>query len=261
MNLLVVIGIAVGLAMDAFAVAVGTSVSLGRVSGRQVFRFGFHFGLFQAGMPLLGWLAGRGVQGYIAGWDHWVAFGLLAFIGGKAIADALRRDRAAAPSAESSSECAPDDRASVVGRAPPCPPQPRSGGRDASRTDSGAPPALRRAADLRSPSGRPPYIPEAPRSGPARAPDPTRGLTLLMLSVATSIDALAVGLSLGMLRVAIWYPALIIGLVTAALTIVGMRLGSRLATLLGARFSRVTEIVGGLVLIGIGVKILLQHVG
>ena len=168
--------------MDAFAVAVATSVTLGRVTGRQVFRFSFHFGLFQAMMPLAGWFAGRSVQQYIAGWDHWVAFGLLVFVGGRAIYGAFK-------------------------------------------------PA------------------DAPR------PDPTRGLTLLMLSVATSIDALAVGLSLGMLQVAIWYPILIIGVVTFGLTVSGMLLGARL----GPRFGRWTEFFGGLVLIAIGLKILIEH--
>jgi len=179
--------------MDAFAVAVATSVSLGRVTGAQVFRFAFHFGLFQAGMPLLGWLAGRGLQRYIASWDHWVAFGLLAFIGAKAIVDALRSHR-----------------------------------------------ERRRTVDNDA-------------AGTAR--DPTRGWTLLALSVATSIDALAVGLSLGMLEVAIWYPALIIGVVTAGLTVVGMDLGGRISS----RFGRWTELFGGLVLIGIGTKILVEH--
>ncbi len=198
MDFLVVIGIAVGLAMDAFAVAVGASATLGRVTRGQVFRFGFHFGLFQAVMPLIGWLAGRGVHGYIAAWDHWVAFGLLAFIGGKMIVAALR-------------------------------------GSLASQGDADA-------------SERTPV--------PAKAlPDPTRGVTLLMLSVATSIDALAVGLSLGMLQVGIWYPILIIGVVTFGLTVLGMLLGSRI----GSRFGRWTEFFGGLVLIAIGAKILVEH--
>ena len=81
-----------------------------------------------------------------------------------------------------------------------------------------------------------------------------------MLSIATSIDALAVGLTLGVLGETIWLAALIIGLITAALTTLGMHLGSRLAGLLGHRFSRVTEIAGGAVLIAIGIKILLAHV-
>ncbi len=252
MNILVIIAIAVGLAMDAFAVAVATSVSLGRVTGGQVFRFAFHFGLFQAGMPLIGWLAGRGLQRYIAAWDHWVAFGLLAFIGAKAVITALRSDADRSPGSSGD-----DARDSVVGRVPPGPPKPRSGDRDIASPDSDAPSATAAApADLRRAEGDPPYIPEAAPAGSARpAPDPTRGWRVLALSVATSIDALAVGLSLGMLEVAIWYPALIIGVVTAGLTVVGMDLGSRI----GSRFGRWTELAGGVVLIGIGTKTLVEH--
>jgi putative Mn2+ efflux pump MntP len=248
MSFLVILGIAVGLALDAFAVAVGASAALGRVTARQVFRLAFHFGLFQAVMPLVGWLAGRGLEGYIAGWDHWLAFGLLAFVGGKAIVTALRGGGAFSASVSLRAD---------VGRVAPGPPSSQS---------SGVASASRRA------EGGPPYIPEAERPacdkrsverrimwpGPGERPpekDPTRGATLLMLSVATSIDALAVGLSLGVLEVAIWYPALIIGVVTAGLTVLGMDLGSRI----GLRFGRSAEILGGLVLIGIGLKILVEH--
>lgn len=185
MELIAILGTAVGLAMDAFAVALATSVSLGVVTRRQVFRFAFHFGLFQAMMPTLGWLAGRVINPYIQSWDHWVAFGLLSLVGGKAIYEALWGDE----------------------------------------------------------------------DGPDKS-DPTRGWTLVALSVATSIDAFAVGLTFAMLRVAIWYPAAVIGIVTAALTTVGMLLGGRL----GSRFGQRMEIAGGLVLIGIGVKILIEHV-
>ncbi|MBN1917283.1 MAG: manganese efflux pump [Verrucomicrobia bacterium] len=214
MTILVVIGIAVGLAMDAFAVAVGASASLGRITRGQVFRFAFHFGLFQAAMPIVGWLAGRSLNAYIQTWDHWLAFGLLAFIGGKAIITALKSSADA-------------------GRAPY------------------SPAATRSAQDHTATAW--------PGVGDTRRSDPTRGLSLLVLSVATSIDALAVGLTLGVLGNGIWLAALIIGLVTAALTTFGMHLGSRLGGLFGRRFSRVTEIVGGLVLIGIGAKILIQH--
>lgn len=184
MPLLTVLVIALGLAMDAFAVAIVSSVTLGIVSKRQVFRLSFHFGLFQAMMPVLGWLAGRSIRPWIAAWDHWAAFGLLAFIGMRAIIQALR----------------------------------------------------------------PVEVPDAPS-------DPTRGLTLVALSLATSIDALAVGLSFAALNVEIFYPALLTGLLTCALTVVGMLLGSRL----GARFGRRVEVLGGLVLIGIGLKILVEH--
>jgi len=176
--------IAVGLAMDALAVALAAKVTLRTVSPRQVFRLAFHFGLFQAGMPVLGWLAGRGVSGLIQTWDHWVAFALLSAIGGKAIYTAAR----------------------------------------------GGPEAQARA-------------------------DPTRGLRLVVLSLATSIDALAVGLTFAFLQVRIWQPAVVIGLITAALTTIGMLTGSRL----GTRFGRSMEFVGGSVLICVGAKILVQH--
>lgn len=184
-----IIALAFGLAMDAFAVAVGVSVSLGRVSPRQVFRFGFHFGLFQALMPLLGWAAGNFVGDQIQAWDHWVAFGLLSVIGLKALRDSLR------------------------------------GG------------------------------PRETQNGP----DPTRGVRLVLFSVATSTDALAVGLTLGMLEVQVWYAVALIGLVTATLTVAGMVCGAWLGRRLGVRFERRVEAAGGLILIGIGAKILIEN--
>ena len=147
-------------------------------------RMAAHFGFFQFLMPILGWLAGIAVVDYIHAFDHWIAMGLLGFIGGKMIYEAYHGL--------------------------------------ASTTFSG---------------------------------DPTRGATLLMLSVATSIDALAVGLSLGVLHSNILYPSIIIGLVAGGFTILGIRLGCRL----GMRFSRRVEIFGGLILIAIGIKIVLEH--
>lgn len=85
--------------------------------------------------------------------------------------------------------------------------------------------------------------------------DPTRGASLVVLSVATSVDALAVGLSLGVLRVGIWYPAVVIGLVACALTAAGLHLGRRIGEVAGRRM----EIVGGAILVGIGVRILVGH--
>lgn len=178
------IPLALGLALDAFAVAIATSGVLGRVTGRQVFRLSFHFGLFQALMPVLGWAAGLTVAEYVAVWDHWVAFGLLALIGGRAIVAALR----------------------------------------------GGPDEVRRPGD------------------------PTRGLSLIALSTATSIDALAVGLTFSALGITLLVPVLVIGATAAALTIVGMALGTRL----GQRFGRAMELAGGIVLVGIGLKILLE---
>jgi putative Mn2+ efflux pump MntP len=177
-------GIAVGLAMDAFAVAITSSMILRGATARQTFRFAFHFGLFQFLMPVLGWTAGLTVEEWVAAWDHWVAFGLLFFIGGKSAISALRRHE---------------------------------------NEESGS--------------------------------DPTRGISLVVLSIATSIDALAVGFSFALLNVRIWYPSVVIGLVAAAFTTLGMQLGRRLGGLLG----RPAELLGGLVLIGIGLKILAEH--
>lgn len=183
MDAITLIGLALALAMDAFAVALGTGAVLSRLTGRHLFRLGFHFGLFQALMPVIGWLAGQTVIRWVSAWDHWIAFGLLAFIGGRMIYEAL------------SDEDKPDDR------------------------------------------------------------DPTRGLSLVLLSIATSIDALAVGFSLSVIGVSIWMPSLVIGLVAGVLTIAGMLLGGRI----GDRWGTRVEIFGGLVLIAIGLKILVEH--
>jgi putative Mn2+ efflux pump MntP len=180
MDALTLLGIAVALAMDAFAVALAAGVVLDPLQGRHLFRLGFHFGLFQALMPIAGWLAGLTVQRWIAGYDRWAAFALLAFVGGKMLYEALRREEG------------------------------------------------------------------------KTAADPTRGFTLVMLSVATSLDALAVGLSLAMLGVSIWVPALVIGVVASALTVLGLLLGRRIGTVWGRR----VEMLGGLLLCLIGLKLL-----
>ena len=184
MDKLTLVGIAVALAMDAFAVALAAGMTLPQVTARHLFRFGFHFGLFQALMPILGWLAGVGLRTWIEAYDHWLAFTLLFLVGAKMLRDACRDDD------------------------------------------------------------------EAPRCN-----DPTRGLSLVMLSIATSIDALAIGLSLAVLGITIWTPALVIGLTACLLTLCGMLLGSRLGAIWGNR----VEIAGGLLLIAIGVKILLEQ--
>lgn len=193
MSLLEVIGIAIGLAMDTTAIGIATAIMLGGVTRRQVFRFAFHFGLFQALMPALGWLGGTAFYSLIAAWDHWVAFGLLTLVGGKALLEALRDNDT------------DDESAKASGRKP--------------------------------------------------ATDPTRGLSLVMLSVATSIDAFAVGLSFAMLQQSIVLPCVIIGVVTAAQTALAMLLGHRLQ----ARAGRGVRVLGGVILCGIGIKILLEH--
>lgn len=185
MDLLILLGIALGLAMDAFSVAVGVSVGLGGASARQAFRLAWHFGLFQALMPIVGWAAGSSIRPWIESWDHWLAFVLLTAVGGRMIFDGIK-----------------------------------SHGTGFNRSD------------------------------------PTRGWSLVVLSIATSIDAMAVGLSFAALGVKVWIPAAVIGLTACAMTLVGT-LGGRS---LGARFGTRMAVIGGVVLIAIGAWIVLEHV-
>jgi putative Mn2+ efflux pump MntP len=186
MDWLSLLALACALAMDAFAVAIVTGLTVSPLTRRHVFRMAFHFGLFQALMPVAGWLAGNAVHRHIAAFDHWIAFGLLAFVGGRMVWGAL-------------------------------------GAAHGERLSSG---------------------------------DPTSGWALVLLSLATSIDALAVGLSLAMLGSRIVVPAVVIGVVAAAFTALGMALGRRIGSIWGQR----VEVIGGLILLGIGVRILVEHV-
>lgn len=189
MHILTILGIAVALAMDAFAVAIATGVSLKQVNIRQTFRLSWHFGLFQALMPVIGWGLGTAIQSYVAAYAHWVAFTLLALVGGNMLKEAILAD---------------EDEEDV-----------------------------------------------APRK------DSTKGLTLVVLSVATSIDALAVGLSMSMLQVSIAFPAIVIGIIAGLFTIAGLHLGKRVARL--TWLSSWAEAVGGLVLWIIGLNILREN--
>ena len=176
--------IAIGLAMDCFAVSLGVGTAGTAAGPRPTFRLFFHFGLFQGGMTLLGWLAGKTIVAYISTVDHWVAFALLAFVGLRMIRGGLQK--------------------------------------------ADAEPAI---------------------------PDSSRGLTLVVLSIATSIDALAVGLSLALLEVNVFWSALLIGGVSAVLSLVGLLVGNQL----GIRFGKSMEILGGVILIGIGLRVLFTH--
>ncbi len=182
MSLLEILSLAVGLSMDAAAVSLCAGASGFTSEARPAFRLALHFGIFQALMPLAGWLAGATVAPLISGLDHWVAFGLLAFVAARMIRSGIRGDES------------PDV-------------------------------------------------------------DPTRGSNLILLALATSIDALAVGFSLALLDSPILLPSLIIGLVTFTLSFAAARLGGRLGAALGKRM----EILGGLVLLAIGLRILVTH--
>ena len=178
-----VIVIAVGLAMDAAAVSLAAAASGYADNGRAVFRLAFHFGLFQFMMPVVGWFLGVGFVSYFKSFDHWIAFGLLIFVGGRMILSGL--DKSEAPIKK----------------------------------------------------------------------DPSRGMTMVMLSVATSIDALAIGLSLAMLDINIWYPSVMIGVITAGMSLFAIAIGKRLGVLFGKRM----EVVGGLILVFIGTRILISQ--
>jgi manganese efflux pump family protein len=189
MQLLTLLSIAVALAMDAFAVAIATGANLKNVRFRQAFRLSWHFGLFQALMPIIGWWLGSSVQDYVETYAHWVAFFLLALVGSNMLKEALTSD-------------------------------------DEDIKDS------------------------TPK-------DATKGMTLVILSTATSIDAMAVGLSMSMLNIDIIYPAIVIGLVAGVFTVIGIHLGERVARL--SWLSMWAEIIGGVVLWLIGLNILREN--
>ena len=175
--------IAISLAMDAFAVSLGVGTTPLSSNKRARFRLAFHFGFFQTMMTVLGWLAGTTIASLINQFDHWIAFGLLAYVGQNMIRSGIKTE------VESYKK------------------------------------------------------------------DPTRGATLTVLCVATSIDALAVGLSMAMLNNDILFPAAVIGIVAYALSVVGLAVGNRLGTKFGKRM----EILGGAVLIVIGLRVLYTH--
>ena len=172
--------------MDAFAVSIASGVSLKRVSLRQTFRMSFHFGFFQALMPVIGWSGGLTVRSLIEQYDHWIAFLLLALVGGHMIRESFHSEQ-----------------------------------------------------------------------NKKEKNDPTRGVTLIILSVATSIDALAVGLSLSILNISIWVPAQVIGKVAAISTGVGLHIGKKVGT--ASHVGQYAELVGGTVLLLIGIRILYEH--
>jgi putative Mn2+ efflux pump MntP len=183
MSLVEIILLALALAVDAFSV--GAAVGLTHRRPRQIFRLSWHFGVFQALMPVIGALAGTFLERLVEPWDHWLAFGLLAFIGGRMIFGALR----------------------------------------------GAERRVER--------------------------DLTRGLSLIALSLAVSIDALAAGFTLALEDVPIALPVVVIGLTAAALTAVGMLIAGRISD----RFGKRCEVGAGVVLIGLGIKILVDALG
>lgn len=220
--------IAVGLSMDAFAVAVCKGLGMRRLNVRQALVIALFFGGFQALMPVAGWLLGTQFEPLITPVDHWIAFVLLAVIGGKMLWEAFHEEGCAE-----------------------CDGQGQPAEADLSAAGSGA-------ANVQLAEAARPAVGVQPSAPAARPPAPKLDLReLTMLAVATSIDALAVGITFAFLRVDIAASAALIGVTTFALSLAGVAVGHRF----GARFERTAAIAGGIVLILIGTKILLEHLG
>lgn len=176
--------IAVGLAMDAFAVSVCKGLSMDKIKLKNALIIGGYFGIFQGGMPVLGYLLGVQFQSKITAIDHWIAFVLLALIGANMIRESLSKE-----------EVTPD--ASVNFK------------------------------------------------------------TMIVLAVATSIDALAIGVTFAFLEVNIILAALLIAAVTFIISLGGVKIGN----VFGVKYKSKAEFIGGLILILLGLKILLSHLG
>lgn len=179
----------VGLAMDAFAVSICKGLSMRKVNKKQCLVIGLFFGGFQALMPFIGWALGSQFEQYITSIDHWIAFILLGFIGGKMVVEAIREK----------------DEAVEVGKMDP-------------------------PLDLKE---------------------------MFILAIATSIDALAVGITFAFLQVTIVEAISIIGITTFVISVIGVYVGN----FFGNRYKKKAELAGGMILILIGLKILLEHLG
>ena len=181
--------IGVGLSMDAFAVAICKGLNMRKLDKGQTLVIAFFFGGFQALMPFVGWLLGKQFEAYITSFDHWIAFVLLAFIGGKMIWDVFRGD-----------------------------------GKDKSCCEEGS------GLNIKE---------------------------LFVLAIATSIDALAVGISFAFLQVNIVSAIALIGCTTFVISSTGVFIGHKF----GNKYENKASLAGGIILILIGLKILLEHLG
>jgi len=177
--------IAVGLSADCFAVSLGSAISKRNHSWTEILRVALAFGAFQATMPTLGWLLGKTLIDLVSGFDHWIAFALLGFVGGKMLLESFKK-----------------------------------------------------------------------KQGDEEPSDITRGWLLISMAIATSIDALAVGLSFAFLDVSIALASPIIGVVCMCVTVIGFLAGRRAGKHMGKR----ADTVGGLILLAIAFRILLSHI-
>ena len=185
MGLIEIFILAVSLSMDAFAVSICKGLAMGKVKAKNAVTVGLYFGVFQALMPTIGYLLGIGFRDAIEDYDHWIAFGLLAFLGAKMLVDALKKD-------------------------------------DGNENDADA------SLNVKE---------------------------MLLLAVATSIDALAAGISLAFLKVNITTSAIFIGIITFTLSTAGVYVGGKF----GEKYKKAAGIIGGAALIILGAKILVEH--
>lgn len=184
MDIIQLLILAVSLSMDAFAVAICKGLAFGRIRLRQALVVGLYFGVFQAAMPTIGYFLGMSFRQYIESFDHWIAFGLLAFLGARMIIEAVR-----------------------------------GGEEDVSSS-----------LDVRE---------------------------MTLLAIATSIDALAAGISLSVLDASIGTAALFIGVITFTLSVAAVYIGGYI----GANFKKPAELTGGAALVLLGIKVLIDHLG
>lgn len=184
MGILEIIIIAIGLAMDAFAVSICKGLSMKKMSWKKGLIIGGYFGFFQALMPLIGYLLGIGFQDKVTGIDHWIAFILLGIIGANMIKEALSKE-------------------------------------EEGKNDS------------------------------------VNFKEMIVLAIATSIDALAVGITMAFLEVNIAVAIIIIGIITFAISVIGVKIGN----IFGNKYEKKAEFAGGIILILMGIKILLEHLG
>ena len=185
MGLVEIILIAISLAMDAFAVSICKGLSMKKMDWKKAIIIALYFGIFQGGMPLIGYILGVGFEESIKFIDHWIAFGLLVFIGGNMIKEALSKKE--------------DD----------------------------------------------------------EVDDKVDFKTMIVLAIATSIDALAVGVTFAFLNVNIILAVSLIAIITFIISCFGVKLGN----VFGDKYEKKAELAGGIVLVLIGLKILLEHLG
>lgn len=184
MEILEIFLISVGLAMDAFAVSICKGLSMKKVDIKKMCIIGLYFGIFQAGMPVIGYFLGKGFESFVTQIDHWIAFTLLSFIGINMIREALSKKE-------------------------------------------------------------------------EETSDDLSFKTMIILSIATSIDALAIGITFAFLNVNILVSSLIIGIITFIISGIGVVIGNKF----GNKYEKRAEVFGGIVLILMGIKILLEHLG